>query len=204
MPIAAILLYNTVTFARVIPHLLRANLRGTVTQKSKADEISQRLQNAFAISVLMGLTWVFGFFAIEGAKFAFSFLFCACNSFQGVFVFVLFCLRQEDVKKILLQFFQSKFRLPDRLIQSMTASTSSVSSKSQSQTPYNDMDFRLAEIPNETPTISKFNEKNINPAAPKVSANFSELHYEKDPSQQREDEISHDETGFTKDGDTTD
>ena len=193
-------------------HLLRANLGGTVTQKSKADQISQRLQNAFAISVLTGLTWVFGFFTIEGAKFVFSFLFCVCNSFQGVAVFALFCLRQEDVKKTLVQFLQSKFRLPDRLVQSMTASTGVVSSKSQSQNPYNDMDFSLAKMPNETPATYGLNKEIINPVAPNVSAIFSEPHHEKNPSQPREgiqldftfEEVSHNGPSFTTDDDTTD
>ena len=46
----------------------------------------------------MGLTWLFGFFAIEDAEFVFSLIFCLCNSFQGVVIFVLFCACQDDVK----------------------------------------------------------------------------------------------------------
>ena len=163
--------------------LLRANLAGTVTQRSNADQISKRLMNALAISVLMGLTWVFGFLAIGRAKFAFSLLFCVCNSFQGVAVFALFCLRQPDVKKTLLEFFPSKFRFSDRLVQSKMASTGAMSSTSQSHTPYKDMDFSLAKIPNVTPATNEINEEGINPVVKKITPDVTEPRHEKKPSQ---------------------
>ena len=53
----------------------------------------------------MGLTWVFGFFAVGNAGFAFSLIFCLCNSFQGFVVFLLFCLRQEDVRRTIRPYF---------------------------------------------------------------------------------------------------
>ena len=58
-------------------------------------------QNAVTISVLLGITWIFGFLAIDEATFAFQLLFCLFNAFQGFIVFLLFCLRQEDVRKTL-------------------------------------------------------------------------------------------------------
>ena len=51
------------------------------------------------MSVLLGLTWTFGFLAIDDATFIFQLLFCACNSIQGFLVFTLFCLRSQDVRK---------------------------------------------------------------------------------------------------------
>ena len=104
LPICLILLFNLITFSRVMYRLCRTNLGGNVTSQSKAHVISKRLQNAFVVSILMGLTWVFGFFAIEDAKFAFSLIFCLCNSFQGVVIFLLFCVRQDDVRKIMFPF----------------------------------------------------------------------------------------------------
>ena len=58
-----------------------------------------RLQNALVMSVLLGLTWVFGFLAIDEATFIFQLLFCVFNSIQGLLVFFLFCLRSQDVRK---------------------------------------------------------------------------------------------------------
>ena len=155
LPIAIILLINTITFARVVHRLLRSNLGGTVQQRSKVAQISQRLRNAFAISVLMGLTWVFGFFAIEGAKFAFSFIFCLLNSLQGVAVFVLFCLRQEDVKKRLGQFIRSICNLPEDTTRttSMTASTGVVSTTSRPK--YGDSEIGLTNLQPLTPQAAE-------------------------------------------------
>ena len=101
LPICFILVFNLITFTRVMYRLCRTNLGGNVTSQSKAHVIAKRLQNAFVVSILMGLTWVFGFFAIEDAKFVFSLIFCLCNSFQGVVIFLLFCVRQDDVRNIL-------------------------------------------------------------------------------------------------------
>ena len=74
-------------------------------------------QNALAISVLLGLTWIFGFLAIDDATFTFQLLFCLFNAFQGVVVFLMFCLRQEDVRKTLIPYFTwakcPKWSLPE-------------------------------------------------------------------------------------------
>jgi hypothetical protein len=99
-----VILHNSITFGLIMRSLLRPRkgLVINITDKIRVQEIIRRLQNAFAISILLGLTWVFGFFAIDKAKRPLQLLFCICNSFQGVMVFLLFCLRQEDVRKSMI------------------------------------------------------------------------------------------------------
>lgn len=63
--------------------------------------IYRRLQNAATISVLVGLTWVFGLLAIGKAKVYFQLLFTVFNSLQGLAIFLLFCLRADDVRETL-------------------------------------------------------------------------------------------------------
>ncbi len=75
-PIAFILLHNVITFILVMRSLLK------VKEASRSEQITKRLQNAVGISALMGLTWCFGFLAIEGAAFTFQLLFCLTNSLQ--------------------------------------------------------------------------------------------------------------------------
>ncbi len=111
------ILHNTLTFGLVAKHLLssRAYVKKSdlenhegggsdedAYQKTDASEISKRLLNVFAVSTLFGVTWVFGFLAIEEAQMAFQLLFCICNSFQGVLIFILFCYAQKDVRKVIL------------------------------------------------------------------------------------------------------
>ncbi|XP_072032037.1 adhesion G-protein coupled receptor G7-like isoform X3 [Amphiura filiformis] len=116
LPIGLVILHNIITFGLVARKLLssrayvmKSDLEncesedgdGQFFQKTGVKEISQRLLNAFAVSILLGITWVFGFLAIEEARFAFQLLFCICNSFQGVLIFIFFCFGQKDVRKII-------------------------------------------------------------------------------------------------------
>ncbi|XP_038051569.1 uncharacterized protein LOC119724541 [Patiria miniata] len=93
-PIGLILIHNIITFILVMRSLLK------VKEASRSQQISKRLQNAVGISALMGVTWCFGFLAIEGATFAFQLIFCLANSLQGVIVFIMFCVRREEVRAI--------------------------------------------------------------------------------------------------------
>ena len=71
----------------------------------------------------------------------FTLIFCLCNSFQGLVLFLLFCARQEDVRKTLRPYMRRlccKFSIPSSRLQ--TASTG-LSSTSRSKSPYSDMDF---------------------------------------------------------------
>ena len=76
VPIGLVLLHNIITFVLVMRSLLK------VQEESTSEQISKRLQNAIGISVLMGLTWVFAFLAIDVATFTFQLLFCIANSLQ--------------------------------------------------------------------------------------------------------------------------
>ncbi|XP_038051801.1 adhesion G-protein coupled receptor G6-like isoform X3 [Patiria miniata] len=95
VPIGLILLHNIITFILVMRSLLK------VKEVSRSQQISKRLQNAVGISALMGLTWCFGFLAINEAAFAFQLIFCLANSLQGVVVFIMFCARREEVRTAL-------------------------------------------------------------------------------------------------------
>ena len=97
LPIGIILLHNLVIFGVVIRVLWKSKVGESMTQ-ANSFTAAQRLKNAISVSILMGLTWLFGFLAIEDAEFFFSLLFCLCNSFQGIVIFILFCARQDDVK----------------------------------------------------------------------------------------------------------
>ncbi|KAJ8036418.1 Adhesion G-protein coupled receptor G4 [Holothuria leucospilota] len=64
----------------------------------KRQEIYRRIQNVIAISVLLGVTWISGFLAIGKVRMIFNIIFCVCNSLQGFFIFLLFCVRQKDIR----------------------------------------------------------------------------------------------------------
>ncbi|CAB4000967.1 adhesion G- coupled receptor G7-like [Paramuricea clavata] len=88
-PVILILAGNIVVFCLVIRSLLTSG--NTVTSSRKVSGLQQARQG-IAIMVLLGLTWLFGFLAIDDAKLAFQWLFCIFNSLQGFLVFILFCI----------------------------------------------------------------------------------------------------------------
>ncbi|XP_072030643.1 adhesion G-protein coupled receptor G6-like [Amphiura filiformis] len=102
LPVATVIIHNAVIFTMVMTKLLKSSVGGNV-KNSRKTMVRQRLRNAFSISVLLGLTWIFGFLAINKAKRAFQLMFCLSNSFQGVLVFILFCLLQDDVRNVLVE-----------------------------------------------------------------------------------------------------
>ncbi|XP_033647152.1 uncharacterized protein LOC117306763 isoform X2 [Asterias rubens] len=106
--IGLVLLFNFVIFTLVMRTLTcaRKGLNST-SDRGKRQETLRRLQNAMAISVLLGLTWVFGLLSlIETANFVFQIFFCIFNSLQGLMIFILFCLRQQEIRKAWMAFFK--------------------------------------------------------------------------------------------------
>ncbi|XP_071511441.1 adhesion G protein-coupled receptor G3-like [Diadema antillarum] len=105
LPVALTLAFNFVVFVLVIYRLScgRKMLATSMTGGSSAGEpaeILRRARNAIAIGTLVGVTWVFGFLTIGGAREFFHLLFNIFNSFQGAFIFLLFGIRQPEVQEM--------------------------------------------------------------------------------------------------------
>jgi len=45
----------------------------------------------------VGLTWIFGYLAIDDARLVFQYLFCITNAFQGLVIFILHNIRDTKV-----------------------------------------------------------------------------------------------------------
>eukprot|EP00057_Strongylocentrotus_purpuratus_P010254 XP_011664728.1 PREDICTED: G-protein coupled receptor 126 [Strongylocentrotus purpuratus] len=108
LPIGLILSFNGIIFAMVLYKLScgRISTSKSSTLESKKENIVKarmeairRAQNAIAIGTLMGLTWAFGFLSFGGGRYLFNILFTIFNSLQGVFVFLLFGIRQPELRE---------------------------------------------------------------------------------------------------------
>ena len=98
--IGIILLFNSIIFIIVQYKLTCGRASHTGSDADKKKETIKRLQNAIIISILLGLTWISAFLMIiQEANFAFQVIFCALNSLQGLFIFLLFCVRQVEVRR---------------------------------------------------------------------------------------------------------
>ena len=79
--------------ARVI---LRPRFKGQV---SSSDSINPaQIRGAFAVMTLLGITWVFGPFAINEAKVVVNYMFTILNSLQGFLIFVFRCCFNPEVR----------------------------------------------------------------------------------------------------------
>lgn len=106
---ACILSYNVVIFVLVFSKLflVRTEIKSTSTTRK---DLIRQAQNAVAISILLGLTWVFGFLSLSRARFISNLLFVLFCSLQGLFVFFLFCLRQKETRDVWKYFFGCRKR----------------------------------------------------------------------------------------------
>ncbi|XP_032906732.1 adhesion G protein-coupled receptor L3-like [Amblyraja radiata] len=71
--------------------------------------------------VLLGGTWIFGIFHFNNNTIAMAYIFTAINSFQGLFIFVLHCLANKQIRT----------ELRKRLCNSTASSTSAVVKQTQ-------------------------------------------------------------------------
>lgn len=89
--------YNIIFYVIIIWNVIITRKKISESHTNRSG-LLRRLQNAFTISVLVGLSWIFGFFAIGSLRMTFNILFCLFNSLQGFFIFLLYCIRQEEVR----------------------------------------------------------------------------------------------------------
>ncbi|XP_071804837.1 latrophilin-like protein LAT-2 [Asterias amurensis] len=98
-PITVVITVNTVFVIAVIRSYLR--LKAT-KDKTELAKIRGVLRAIMIIQPLMGFTWLLGF-GVSGQVVA-CVLFVILNTLQGVFIFVLYCLRTEEVQTVLKKF----------------------------------------------------------------------------------------------------
>ncbi|XP_063960747.1 adhesion G-protein coupled receptor G2-like [Lytechinus pictus] len=102
IPITIIVLVNAVIFALVVRQLMKSsNIAGRVRDaKSERRETIERVQNAICILLLLGLTWISGYFLLipHFSQIAEP-IFIMLNAFQGLFIFLLYCVRKPMVRK---------------------------------------------------------------------------------------------------------
>ncbi|XP_072026508.1 uncharacterized protein [Amphiura filiformis] len=107
IPIAVIIIFNTVVFILVLRRL-SARVPGRSRKLKRKHETRRRFMNALCILFLMGLTWSIGYLTIIGVTSFFTqLLFCVCNSMQGYAIFMLYVVRQPEAREV----WTSTFRL---------------------------------------------------------------------------------------------
>ena len=96
-PVLLILVGNFIAFVVIFRSLLSRS--GSKVLPNRKVSGYQQARRGAAISVLLGLTWMFGILAInDHSKVVFQYLFCILNSLQGLLVFVFFCALPSGIR----------------------------------------------------------------------------------------------------------
>ncbi|XP_069396068.1 adhesion G-protein coupled receptor G2 isoform X2 [Paralichthys olivaceus] len=92
-----IFLFNAIMFVVVLVQLCRIKRQNPHNAQHRTT--LQDVRSVLGITILLGLTWGFAFFAWGPVNLAFMYLFAIFNSLQGFFIFVLHCAVKENVRR---------------------------------------------------------------------------------------------------------
>ncbi|KAL7389918.1 hypothetical protein ABVT39_011840 [Epinephelus coioides] len=92
-----IFLFNLAMFVVVLVQLCRIKRQNPHNAQHRTT--LQDVRSVAGITVLLGLTWGFAFFAWGPLNLPFMYLFAIFNSLQGFFIFVFYCAVKENVRK---------------------------------------------------------------------------------------------------------
>ncbi|XP_071964473.1 adhesion G-protein coupled receptor D1-like [Antedon mediterranea] len=93
-PALLIILINFMVLVLVVRIIKRA------TNKSDDDIVAAKatIKGIVVLLPILGITWVFGLFAIGSATLMFQYIFSILNSLQGLFIFIFYCLMNSEVR----------------------------------------------------------------------------------------------------------
>lgn len=97
-PVAAILVVNAGILTYAMSTVCRHSDYVFSREKANAGNFKAWIQGAFALEVLLGLTWVFGYFFLNEETVAMAYIFTVLNSLQGLFIYIFHCLLNKKVR----------------------------------------------------------------------------------------------------------
>ncbi|XP_063437477.1 adhesion G protein-coupled receptor B1-like [Mytilus trossulus] len=98
IPVGIIILANIIIFIMILKNLW-GRPKGLQSNQSEKKRAMMNLRASLTVLVLIGLTWIFGFFTIEKASIVFQYIFTILNVFQGFIIFILFTAREKRVRQ---------------------------------------------------------------------------------------------------------
>ncbi len=135
-PIFAVVLFNFAIFVLVVSVLIRHTKRkmtDNTNKTSKRKSTFRALLSIVGVMSLFGLTWVFGAFTFREASIVFQYAFAICNSFQGFFIFLIFCVLAKDTRNLWLQALRCKKAAPRGIPSTAAMMTKGAASSSNSK-----------------------------------------------------------------------
>ena len=105
IPFGLVYIFNWVTFIVIMVSLSsRPNLKKEGSKKANYRKLKENLWVAMGLSILFGLGWGIGLLATTGLpsfiQIIFEWAFTIMTAFQGLIIFILYCLRAAEVRKV--------------------------------------------------------------------------------------------------------
>ncbi|XP_032084450.1 adhesion G-protein coupled receptor G4 [Thamnophis elegans] len=94
-----IFLINISMFITVLCQIRAMKTNHPRVGKHRSQEFLLDLKRVISLTFLLGLTWGFAFFAWDPMKTVFMYIFAICNTLQGFFIFIFYCLMKDNVRK---------------------------------------------------------------------------------------------------------
>ncbi|GIY80897.1 adhesion G-protein coupled receptor G6 [Caerostris darwini] len=102
-PVLSMLALNFVIFGLILySNTCGRSTKYLRTNQNERQEMVARAKAVFCVSVLLGLSWIFGFLAVAGAKLLFQYLFAITTTLQGFLIFIFFVFRQKSTRDLWL------------------------------------------------------------------------------------------------------
>ena len=106
-PFVIVYVFNWIIFALIMIQFFKKNCRTKFQESSTKDRhmsLKQQFMIAVTLSLLFGLGWGIGLFATqeietEEVRNLFAALFIVLTGFQGLFIFIMHCVRSKEVRK---------------------------------------------------------------------------------------------------------
>ncbi|XP_078387218.1 adhesion G protein-coupled receptor E3-like [Cetorhinus maximus] len=97
-PVCCIILVNTALLVSIL-WILRKQLSGLNSEVSKIKDTRMLTFKAIAQVFILGCTWILGLFHFRKETIVMAYLFTIINSFQGIFIFIILCVLNKQVRK---------------------------------------------------------------------------------------------------------
>ncbi|XP_041032873.1 adhesion G protein-coupled receptor E3-like [Carcharodon carcharias] len=97
-PVCFVILVNTILFSITL-WILKGKISSLNAEVSKIKESRMLTFKAMAQFILLGCSWVFGLFQINEGTIVMSYLFTMLNVVQGIFIFIVYCLLNNKVRR---------------------------------------------------------------------------------------------------------
>ncbi|XP_072041836.1 uncharacterized protein [Amphiura filiformis] len=98
-PVIVVIICNTCILF-MIGYILYKSANAVSDDVNKMAGTRTCIKGALILTPLLGTTWLFGLLAIDKAAIAFQYLFILCNSLQGLFIFLIYCVMNKEVQNV--------------------------------------------------------------------------------------------------------